>query len=329
MSTLISRAFLIALCLYSYQVQAGTPEYTMVKLESWTRASDINDRGQIVGQINETGQVHAALWDNGQTFDLDDRPSNFGGSTARAINKRGDIAGSRDDGPGVVEAFLWVRGSVNSLSLSEVTLATDINDRLQAVGWYEAGEFGGEDRAYIWQNGAWSDLSVRDFDADGFVHSFAWAINNSGKIVGEMDRRAVLWLKNGQVKDLRIGEHASATDINDKGHIIGNQYGSDGFQRAFFWRQGKVKWLSRPKGFRSSATAINNCGAIVGSIEDSSRKAWAVVWDHGKRFKLKSPGAVSSYAQGINSRGNVVGWITLPNGTTQGVLWRRKRKVGH
>jgi len=95
-----------------WQQDSRTNEWTIVALShEESRAHDINDLGQVVG---ETGFVDspfrlATLWDNGETFDLNDLLAGNTGWTLRrawAINNAGEIAGHGWDAQGNSNAFL-------------------------------------------------------------------------------------------------------------------------------------------------------------------------------------------------------------------------------
>ena len=106
-------------------------------------ASAINDRGQIVGSINSTGNLlpqHAALFSGGQILDLGVLFPG-GTSAASAINNRGQIVGYSYSVTNTYHAFIYSEGRLqdlnNLLPLNSgwvLTSANGINDRGQIVG---------------------------------------------------------------------------------------------------------------------------------------------------------------------------------------------------
>lgn len=101
-------------------------------------ASDINDRGQVIGTLGEgPNQAHGFLWDDGELTEI---PAPSGPLlTPEQINERGQIVGRHVPGDSNFHAFLWDRGEMADLGVSFVPPA--LNDRGQAVGslWGEDG----------------------------------------------------------------------------------------------------------------------------------------------------------------------------------------------
>jgi probable HAF family extracellular repeat protein len=159
-------------------------------------ATEINDRGQIVGISGKCDQAvgrftarHAVIWENGRVHRL----GSLGGvawNTPMAINNHGvvvgfaDLPGDQDGTPNPV-AFLWTKsGGMQNLG----TLPGDTNS--EALGINDAGTVVGESfspssaRAFIWQNGTMTDLNTLIPPSSPLYLIFANDINDSGAIAG-------------------------------------------------------------------------------------------------------------------------------------------------
>ena len=154
-------------------------------------ANDINDIGQAVGfsakPIGTSGQYEerAVLWESGSVIDL----GTLGGySVANAINEHSQVVGvSRTRDAGFVQhAFLWDEGVMLDIgpSVAPFSIATDINNRGQAVGWVEPSSGGHYAFLYDPHEGV---VNLTDLVADltGWGElSDARAINEMGWIAG-------------------------------------------------------------------------------------------------------------------------------------------------
>ena len=95
-----------------WQQDPRTDEWTIVALShDESRAHDINDFGQVVGETEsvDVPQGRATLWDNGETFDLNELLARNTGWTLRrawTINNAGQIAGQGWDAHGNANGFL-------------------------------------------------------------------------------------------------------------------------------------------------------------------------------------------------------------------------------
>lgn len=206
-------------------------------------ASDINERGQVVGG-GRLGDYrwHALLWTPpDQIRDL----GTLGGQNSGALgtNNLGQVVGWAELADGATHAVLW-QPPRRPLDLGTLGgswgYATAINDRGQVVG---LSYLAGNDypfRPFLWEpaggmralgslggNGAAADINF-------WGQVVGWSLTASG------EQRAFLWTSRDGMVDLNIllPPHSgwtleSATDINNLGQIIGVGLNPQGQRRAF------------------------------------------------------------------------------------------------
>ncbi len=230
-------------------------------------AEDINNHGSVVGTSTFTSPnpvpVQPFFWNetDGMVF-----IGSFGGEgRARAINNFDEVTGwSQIDRPtGLAHAYFWSEDSDNMIDIGvlpeyNVSLATDLNDLGQVVGWcrfipnrtnlalngmrfkslYDESrrtvmindigeavdEHIWEDTAFIWE----ASTGMRDLPILYDGQLLALGINNLGEIVGTNDGSAVLWNTLNEIIDLnaflpRRSEWVLtvAKSINDDSQITG------------------------------------------------------------------------------------------------------------
>ena len=160
----------------------------------------INDGGQIVGRCNG----HAFLWQDGTMTDLGTLPGRRA-SSATAINERGRVVGTSQNGYETMHAFLWQNGTMTDLGTlggaSSEAVAVNVVDQVVGSAAIEATTEDGYPilHAFVWQDGKMTDLGT----LPGGTSSSAVSVNDKGQIVGMSDteageRHAVLWtLRSG------------------------------------------------------------------------------------------------------------------------------------
>lgn len=182
-------------------------------------------------------------------------------------------------------------------------------------------------------------LKAIDLGTLGGTYARAYAINNSGNIVGVSDptvgpARATYWEKvsatTWSIRQLGSAPNetqSGAAGINNAGVIAGWTYypGSDGIAQG-----DPVRWLSHaspPENLGSAgseAGGINLAGQILMKmpVDGTSR---GFLWENGVITDLGHLGGVQSAGIRINSAGDIVGYsrvIPFPDGRTRAVVWK-------
>lgn len=153
-----------------------------------TLASDLNNRGQIVGGSNLTGDQSqgAFLWERGQISPLGGSlGGNFTG--AFAISESGQAVGFATlAGDTTFHAVLWKRvGEITDLGVvgdDEGSYATAINSEGQVAGSSSSAD--GNSRAFLWDKGSTYDLNALIPAGSALYVQFVEAINDRGEIAG-------------------------------------------------------------------------------------------------------------------------------------------------
>ena len=304
-----------------------------------TYAGAINEAGQIVGASTimadpRGGGFTAVMWSGGVVINL----GTSVGSSATAINNRGQIIGSNLFGP-----FLWDNGVMSELP--GLTSVSDINDRGQILGLSDG-------RPVIWTYGMMTPLAL----PPGAWQVTTASINELGHAVGTITSTApgavsmaVLW-RDGTVitlPGLVANEPTAALDLNNRDEIVGWSGASLGVpdrRRAALWvpqtpptttsftGPTAVEPLTQTAhpvpidlgtlgGTYSTPTAINDDGVVVGSSTTAAREQHTFVWtptngmvDLGTLGDRSAAGTPlrTSLATAVNNSGQVVGASYVP-----------------
>jgi probable HAF family extracellular repeat protein len=150
----------------------------------FSRAFDINERGEIAGEANivANGKPHAVVWSQGGARDLGLLP---GGSfsSALALNGRHQAVGFADSEDGGSRPVLWSANHTIDLGSfgDDPGSALDINDAGQIVGTSAVTE--GKMRAFLWEKGKLLDLNRLIAPKSGWTLRVAYRINEKGEIL--------------------------------------------------------------------------------------------------------------------------------------------------
>ena len=162
-------------------VLPGLPDH-----HSQSIANDINNAGQITGTVDN----QAYIWNNGIVTEFALNSGEWRSTNGYAINSSGMVVGGGETADGI-RAFLWDGQITRNLS----ELAGGLNDSF-AMGINDIGQIVGRSSsaagrvATLWtEDGSLFDLNAlidpHDPLRDSFFLTEAWAINESGQIVGQ------------------------------------------------------------------------------------------------------------------------------------------------
>lgn len=298
--------------------------YTLVSLGTLgaaeSRAYNINEKGQVVGEACSAHRCIPFLWENGTMTTLDSTGS------ARAINEAGSVVGTT---PG--RAVMWQNGKLYAL-YGNVPSGGFSSIGAWAHGTIRSGEIvGAWIGGFCTRNCPWGGFRWRNGELTEFP-LFAHAINNSGQIAGfrylnSATPQAAIF-ENGQIRDVAPGGSA-AYDINDRGEAVGFST-QQGGSPAFRWHNGTATNLGVLQGRNlGRAYSINNQGQIVGAsggvgADFSMSSPRAFLWQDNQLNDLNDLFVdevwVFEDARAINDRGQIVGFGRNRNNGAVGAL---------
>src|SRR5204863_8353587 len=106
-------------------------------------AQAMNDRGQVVGDLNTGSTIHAAIWEAGVVTDLGTLDGGDS-SWARDISNSGWVVGGSRTAPGEVHAVRWGHGEITDLGVlpgDSRAFRLYVNERGEVAGESSAGPF--------------------------------------------------------------------------------------------------------------------------------------------------------------------------------------------
>lgn len=232
---------------------------------------------------------------------------------AFGINSSGEVTGVASPGFGTgPRAFLWNGSAMQNLGafpgpISFGSYGTAVNSEGAVVGY--ATQASGY-HAFLYNGGPLIDLGTL-----GGTYSYAYAINDSGWIVGHSNitgdtaTHAFVY-HDGAMTDLGTlgGPHSFAMGINSAGLIAGYSYTATGnYIHATLWKNGTIHDLGTlPGGLNSTAGGINDNGWITGGSETTSGVQHAFLYNGTSMIDIGTLGGQSGGAS-INDLGQIVG----------------------
>jgi probable HAF family extracellular repeat protein len=252
--------------------------------------------------------------------------NSLGFPTAADINSSGEIVGTGAFPDGEFNGFLYTNGQVTNLGsfIGRGSNAFGINDSGQIVGVSSAinKDQNGNTLPYLPPHAfLYSRGQMVDIGTLGGNGAFAFAINNSGQIVGysttlgDSANHAFLY-ENGSFRDLGTlgGTNSEARAINASGLVVGGAYNSAQVWHAFLYHAGQMTDLGTLPGYSSSfAFSINSSGQVVGTCSTAGSPLKAFLYSNGTMVDLNSlitpnSGWVLEEAASINDLGQIVGY---------------------
>lgn len=270
----------------------------------------------------------------GQAYRIEPLGQSSYRSAALAVNEQGQVAGYTQESPGApLRAIVWSGATSRYLATPQgmASVATDVNERGQAVGWVE-NLFSSRRQAAAWDEGRLTILPAVSwlfpFDSE------AVAVNNAGLIAGNswhfvswpgggfrLVSRAVCWpdLATYEVAPFYDELTSTVGQVNEAGAIVGENSTWDSQKLVFVWRGQSVQQLDLGVP-DCTGTDINTGGSVVGWYRFGYDQAFVWTAEHSLTLP-RLPGSLGSRARAINDQGLIVGELAYSGSVTAPCLW--------
>jgi hypothetical protein len=307
---------------------AAAGAWQVTALTQGSSAMDVNATGVAAGYRFTGAAFVGVRFHDGLADDLAPLPEDVG-SSANAINDAGVAVGFSYPADARSHAVAWIGATATDLGAGDQSEARDINDLGQVAGYRV---LDGHVQAFRWDAG-----TVIPIEGTGWLNGFAWAINNSGAVVGSASLPdatggstgfGFLW-EGGAPMDIGSLPGASSTAamaINDNGQIAGLATFPDGTERVFVKTGTTFTALPMPAGDTlAQVFDMNNGGDVIGYTSGAGGTR-PVLWPAaGGVVDLNSDLSGSGWrldeVRGINDAGVIAGTGAL-GGVSGGVLVR-------
>ncbi len=227
---------------HGFVYDVSRDEYTPLDVTGafFSSFAKINDAGEIVGiyQWLMGSRLSGFVYRNGWYSKLD-YPGALG-TTPAGINDSGEVVGSYRDGAGVSHAFLYSGGQFTSFQYpgGTLTAALDISRHGDVVGRYQAN---GAFHMFLLSGGQFTSIDVPGASSTGAAQSGA-GLNAWREVVGQYlsggkTRGFVMDSSGFTTIDFPDTTDTVATDINDKGEIVGRYRDLSGRDHGYLLRR--------------------------------------------------------------------------------------------
>ena len=191
-----------------------------------------------------------------------------------------------------------------------------INSAGTLVGSYETSA---EIRAFIYQNGKFTDISPNDGLAA------AYAINDSGQVVGTysedgVDNDGFLWDGTTYTRiDVPGARDTFATGINNQGTIALQWSDTSGVTHSSLYDGTTYTNIDIPGAADTFVFGINNLGDVAATWYDAKAHKHGAVRYQGEWHTFMAPGANATFVYGINDHDAMAGSWSRSTNTESGM----------
>lgn len=153
---------------------------------TWSSAYGVNAWGEVAGtSATANGGFRAVVSNGGSLTSIGTFAGTNGNSYGLGINDFGEVVGNAQNAQGFAHAFVWMGGTLVDIGTlgGGQSYAYAVNDSGTVVGYSLTSD--NSSHAFVYSNGVMLDLNNLIPMGAGWTIDEAYAINNSGDILGE------------------------------------------------------------------------------------------------------------------------------------------------